>query len=229
MRSALSIAATPAVVALIMVAPAAARADDVIDRIIADSARAPMVGFERTTRATRSGKTTVQVDRFDPSAPAGSQWTLLSIDGRAPTGKDVAAHRKAASAQPVPGYHRLAQVVGGKPVKRTDSAGRSVYRWDGLPSGAVPTPGPDISKNMSAEAVVDTAGDRPELVQMRIFAAKPFSIMGVAKMNAFDVISHYQPVQNGVPFLTTQTLASDVSAPFGKGGKTSTTFSFRPL
>jgi hypothetical protein len=71
-------------------------------------------------------------------------------------------------------------------------------------------------------------GGKPIISRVRIFAARPFTIAGVAKMNSFDVTSHYRFGANGLPFLSTQTSASDVKAPFGMGGKRRSVISFRP-
>ncbi len=40
------------------------------------------------TESLYDGDTTY-VGRYDPSLPAGERWQLLSVDGRAPTGKDI--------------------------------------------------------------------------------------------------------------------------------------------
>ncbi len=38
---------------------------------------------------TRSGADGVEIGRYDPSAPEGLQWTLLSVDGRKPTAEEL--------------------------------------------------------------------------------------------------------------------------------------------
>jgi hypothetical protein len=218
---------------LLLAMPAAARADAVLDRLGAQSAGAPLVGFERTGRTesldAKEGGSTVRVDRFDPKAPSGQQWTLLSVDGRAPSAKDLEQYRKANATAVPPGFHRLNRLLASPPAKRTELPGKTLYRWDGLPAGTIVTPGPDFSGQLSAEAIVEEVDGKPTLSQVRMFAARPFSIGGVARMNAFDVVSQYRPGQGGLPFLAAQTAASDVKAPFGMGGKRKSQFSFRPL
>jgi hypothetical protein len=218
--------------AVLFCSASAAQADAALQRAIAESARAPMVGFERTQRAELRAdpdkEPEVVVDRFQPTGAATGTWTLVSIDGRKPTADEIERHRKTSARAPVPGFHRLHKILAGPPARRTEAGGRTVYRWDGLPEGAVVTPGGDISKRLSAEATVEEVGGKAMISQVRIFAAQPFSIGGIARMNGFDVTSQYRPASPH-PFLAAQTSASDVKAPFGLGGKRRSTISFRPL
>lgn len=214
-------------------AATAAQADAVMDKILASSAKAPMVGFERTSHIRQGSgadaKNFVRVDRFDPRAAKGKQWTLVSIDGRAPTKDDTDAWQKLITDNPVPGFQRLHTMLAGEPQLKSDSGGRRTYSWANLKPNALPAPGPDFSSKLSAEAVVETVQGQPMITSMRVFAAKPFSIMAVAKMNKFDVSSSYKPGAGGLPFLSAQTSDTDVKAPMGKGGKNFSKISFKPL
>lgn len=218
---------------LMVAAPVAARADAALQQILAQSARAPVVGFERTTRAEERSdpkkEPAVVVDRFQPSSARAGTWTLVSVDGRKPTEKEVSAHARANAKGPIPGFHRLHLVLGGKPDRQTTADGRTVYHFASLPDGAVVTPGGDISSDLSAEATVEQVNGKPIISRVRIYAAAPFSIAGVARMNSFDVVSQYRLGENGLPFLYQQTSASDVKAPFGMGGKRRSVISFRPI
>jgi hypothetical protein len=215
----------------VVVLPGAARADSQLAAILADSARAPVTGFERTARAELRAdaekEPAVVVDRFVPKSPATGEWVLLSIDGRKPTEAEQKRHRQ--QQQVIPGFHRLHKVLGAPPARRTVAGDRTLYHWASLPEGAVTTPGGDISANLSAEATVETIGEKSLISQVRIYAAKPFKIRGIATMNSFEVTSLYRPGAGGRPFLTAQTSASDVSAPFGMGGKRRSQFSFKPI
>lgn len=213
-------------------APAAVRPGPVLQQMLADSAKAPVVAFERTARAELRAdpdkEPAVVIDRFVPRDGASGSWALVSIDGRPPTADETRRHRRANADGPVPGFHRLHKVLGGTPEHRTEAEGRIVYRWNSLPAGAVLTPGGDISASLSAEATIEEVGGKPLISKVRIFAAAPFRIRGIATMNHFEVISHYR---HGAahPFLVAQTSATDVKAPFGIGGKRRNSFSFRPL
>ncbi len=222
-----------ALIALMLLGATAARADDQLDFLRAEAARSDKIGFERTTRAEalKDGKTmvSVRIDRFDPKAQPSRQWTLVSVDGRKPTAREIADHKKLVSSFPVPGFYRLRAILAGEPTQATDERGRTVYRWDRLPPGSLPTPGPDISGRMAAEAVVEKVGGRPMFSRVRIYAPRPFSILSVAKMKAFDLMNIYQADGSGPPVLVAQTSLTDVSAPFGQGGRSKSEISFRPL
>jgi hypothetical protein len=210
-----------------------ARADALLERLRAEAARAEVKGFERTSREqkqTAKGPVTeVRVDRFDPKAPPGRQWSLLSINGRAPTPKEVSEHRKLVSSLPVPGFYRLSAIFAGEPERRVEANGRILYRWTSLPAGSMPTPGPDISPRMAAEALVEKVGNRPIIRSVRLFAPKPFPVMAVAKVNSFDLQNFYAEGDGGTPVLVSQAGTTDISAPFGQGVRQTSETKFRPL
>ncbi|MGL6043938.1 MAG: hypothetical protein ACRC1J_08445 [Sandaracinobacteroides sp.] len=220
-----------ALFALAFAIAAPARADAALQQILAESAGAPLPAIERTTRAELRAhpekEPALVVDRFVPAGTSG-RWTLVSVDGRKPTAKEAEAHRKG-NAAIVPGFHRLHKVLGGPPTRRTEADGRTIFLWSSLPEGAVVTPGGDISGKLSAEATLEQVGGKPLISEVRVFAAKPFKIRGIATMNSFNVVSLYRPGNGGLPFLTSQTSASDVDAPFGLGGKRRSQISFKPL
>jgi len=216
-----------------LLAPAALRADatPVLQQILEQSARAPVVGFERSVRRLlpERGEPAVLVDRFTPTSPRTGTWSLVSVDGRKPTADEVERHLDSDLVSVIPGFHRLHIVLGAPPTGRRMVDGRTVYQWASLPKRAVETAGGDISANLSAEATVDATGVRPLISEVRIYAARPFSIRGIARMNAFEVVSRYRLGAGPVPVLADQTSMSDVRAPFGLGGKRQRQFEFRPL
>lgn len=210
-----------------------ARADPILELLRAEAERADVKGFERTTREekqTAKGPVVeVRVDRFDPRAPEGRRWKLLSVNGREPTRKEQSEHRKLVSSLPVPGFYRLSTILAGRPERRIDAQGRILYRWNSLPPNSMPTPGPDISTRMAAEAVVEKVGNRPVVRSVRLFAPKPFPVMSVAKVNAFDLHNYYAEAEGGTHMLVSQSGATDISAPFGQGVRQTSQTQFRPL
>lgn len=214
-------------------APASAQTDPVLKQLLAESAKAPVTGFERTIRAELrpdSDKGPAQtVERFTPTGPAAGRWSLLSTDGLPPSPKQLERHRKGSEGAIIPGFHRLHLVLSQAPARRTDAGGgKTVFLWPSLPEGAVTTPGGDISRNLSAEATVEEAGGKPIISKVRIFAPRPFKIRGIATMNSFEVTSLYR-LNGTMPVLISQTSMSDVKAPFGFGGQRRSVMTYRPL
>lgn len=223
----------PFTICLVAALSAPARADAQADlrQLLAESARAPVTAFERTTRRVlpEGDAPRTLADRFVPTSARTGTWTLVSVDGRRPTAEESRAHLKSDLVSVVPGFHRLHIVLGAPPTSQSQVGGSTLFRWASLPKGAVETPGGDISDRLSAEATVEEVGGRPLIAQVRIFAAKPFTVKGIARMNAFEVTSRYRLDPKRGPLLVSQTSISDVKAPFGLGGKRHRQFDFRPL
>lgn len=217
-----------AAVAVMVAAPAAA--DEALEMLRRDALATPMMAFERTATIRQGdGPEQVRVDRFDPRARPGSQWTLVSINGAPPSDEDVKAHARQVNSQPVPGFHRFNSLLAGDPTAIERKGPRVTYRWAALEKGAAPTgQGPDFSDRLSGEAIVRTDGPRPVLEQVKIYAAESFSIMGVARMNRFEAVTRYQHGSRGHQ-LASQLTQVDARVPFRKGGAVRTEATFRPL
>ena len=217
----------PLIVAVAAASPLAAAVDPQLQQLLAQSAKAPVVGFERTTRAEVRAdpkkEPALVVDRFAPKSADTGSWTLISVDGRKPTPQELEAHAKG-NTNP-PGFHNLHKLLSLPPTGRRDADGKTIFVWKSLPKGSVVTPGGDISSHLSAEATMDGSN----LSEVRVFAAAPFKVKIVASINKFNVTSLYRPGANGLPFLVAQTSDTDVTAPMGLGGKRRSVASFKPL
>ena len=103
----------PIFVALAAASPLAAAGDPQLQQLLAQSAKAPVVGFERTfraeVRADPKKEPALVVDRFTPRSAATGSWTLVSVDGRKPTLQEVEAHAKGNSNPP--GFHNLHKLL----------------------------------------------------------------------------------------------------------------------
>ncbi|MFN3370274.1 MAG: hypothetical protein ACK4Z0_01955 [Sphingomonadaceae bacterium] len=216
--------------ALLLLAAAPARADAALDRLRAEARATAPKPFERTIRIEPANRPAiVQVDRFDPRAPKGRQWTLLSVDGRAPTEDEIRRHQRETGRQPVPGFHRLNELLAGPPTAIERQGERTIYRWQALQPGAVTTgQGPDFSERLSAEAVVSGSEAQPRLERVRIYAAQPFGIMGVARMNRFEAISFYA-TEGERHRLARQTTEVDARVPIQGNRAQKSTTTFRAL
>lgn len=195
---------------------AALPADPLRDTIISE-ARAidpARLAFDRTTTSVRQGggstTRTVLVERWD-----GRNWSLVSVNGRPPTDKERGEAR-GRSVQ-VPGYHRLAQIVGGAAERTTDAQGRTVLKIPALPAGSVKTNDNDISAHMQAEAVIATHNGRPWVQQLRVTAKESFKLNLLIKVTAFEQVSDYRLDPTGQPRLVSQTADSRGSM-FGYSG-----------
>ena len=164
--------------------------------------------FTRTIRSeTTSGDKTekkVTIEKFDPTKPVDARWTLISIDGAAPSAEQLKSHRKeAAKRRIVPGYHRVAAYFG-SPATATESGGKTVFRFASLPKGAISILDTDVSHNASAEASVTPTGDMPFVEQVR-FTIKPMRVKLLMKIDRFETTARYRIGPGGKPFLMEST------------------------
>src|SRR5215213_4488479 len=81
----------------------------------AQSIAAEDYAFTRTVRndVTAGGnkEQTVNVEKYDPTKSAGSRWSLISVNGAAPSAEVLKKFQKESQKRRVPGYHRLANYI----------------------------------------------------------------------------------------------------------------------
>lgn len=220
------------VIALAMAAPGFAQAAPQMSQVLALAKKIGPQGFERTTTRTdtRDGGTkTVEVDRFDPSKPAGQQWTLLSVDGKAPTPDQNSDHQKTVNGGPVPGYYRIAAMLAGPNPTTTAQGNDTVFDWKRLPAGSLPMKGMDLTSDLAVSATVSMINSQPIVTQMRVAAPRPFRVMMLAKIDTMTVTSDYSMLPNGQPFLTRQVMEQSASIPMKGQGTVRSEMAFRPL
>lgn len=193
---------------LLLLIPGPALADALLDRLVAEARAVGPDDFAwtRTLRSEqRSGdklETRASVERYDPSRPAGQRWTLLSVDGRAPSDAELKDYSKAMVQAMVPNYGRLARYFGAG-AQRAASGGRTVYRATKLPKGALTIGKADLSAGAQAEATV-ADGPRPYVERLDIVSTKPMRMMLVAKVERLDATSRYKLMPDGRPVLAEQ-------------------------
>ncbi len=158
--------------------------------------------FTQTMRFERTGAAAMErVSRYDPRG-GGKPWTLMKIDGKPPTPKQLAQDAKRASRVPPPSYARIAEWFGA-PATRVATTPTSVtYRFASLPKGAVKMGSYDASANTSVEAVVNTAGKVPFVERARFTSIAPFRMFVVAKIERFVANSTYRLLPDGRPVPT---------------------------
>lgn len=182
--------------------------DALLDRIVAD-ARAVGPDDFAWTRAVRTeqrsgGKVETRniVERYDPTRPADKRWTLLNVDGRAPTAKELQDHSKAMADAMVPSYGRVARYLEAG-AQRVAKGERTAYRAMKLPKGALTIAKADLSAGAQAEAIV-ADGPKPYVERLDLVSTKPVRMMLVAKVERMDASSRYKLMPDGRPVLVEQ-------------------------
>lgn len=186
-----------------MVAAAPAGADALQDQLV-QRMRATDTGnvaFTQTIHADQpGGKAHDVVVRYNPQAPVAARWTVVSVDGRAPTDKERAQALKGARSGPLPSYRRLAEWFGAPATRAAGPGGSVAYRFAALPKGTVMIGSHDASADTSAEAVVSGSGAQAFVERVRFTLRQGFRIMLVAKVDAYGFTSTYAPLADGRVF-----------------------------
>lgn len=212
----------PLVAGLLMAAaPGDLRLEPLREAIITDARAADPAGmaFERTTTAVRRGpgmnEKTVTVERWD-----GQRWTLISVNGKAPSATQLKSFRKATAANPVPGYHRLAALMAAASDISIDDEGRQVLKIPVLPAGSVRTDTADISGHLSGEAVIATTDGKPWVARLKVRARENFKLNLLIKVTNFEQTSDYRLGPDGRPRLASQSALSKGQLMGITGGQT---------
>ncbi|MET3761750.1 hypothetical protein [Sphingomonas sp. UYEF23] len=205
----------------------AAHADALQTRIVATARATPTVrhAFRRTLAFERTGAPRkTYVEQFDPSRAPAERWSLISIDGRAPTPKEIAKSRKA-NHGPIPSYAELAAWFG-SPATRSEVGGGVLYRFARLPAGTFKIGSHDASADTQVEALVNTSGAVPFVERVRMTSNKSFSVMLVASLRSITVDQRYRLLGDGIVVPSDATSAL-TGAMMGKAGtmQTSTSYS----
>jgi hypothetical protein len=202
-------------------APDELRLEPLREAIISDARAANPAGiaFERTTTAVRRGpgmkEKTVTVERWD-----GKAWSLLSVNGNAPTPTQLKAFRAATAINPVPGYHRMASLLAAASDVSTDDDGRKVLKIPVLPPGSVLADKADISSHLSGEAVIATTDGKPWVARLKVRARENFKLNMLIKVTNFEQVSDYRLGPDGKPRLASQSADSKGSMFGFSGGQT---------
>lgn len=214
-----------AAAAVLLAAPA--RADELQARLLAGmtAARATSLAFQQTIVVDTTGQARrTIVERYDPRRPAAERWTLVSVDGKPPTAKQVAEARK--GKKQVASYANLADWFGG-PARRIEApAGYAAYHFDRLPAGELKIGSHDASADTQADVLVNLKGATPFVERVRMISTKAFRMMLVASVKRIDSTSRYVvlPGVGVVPEALAMTMAGSM---LGRAGelKTNVTFS----
>lgn len=207
--------------------PATAHADALQNEVLAGirATRADSFAFQRTITIERTGAARkVMVDRYDPRRPEPQRWSIVSIDGRAPTPKEATKSLKDRRGQ-VASYAELAKWFGGPATRSETAPGHVTYRFARLPDGVLKIGSHDASPDTQAEAVVNTTARTPFVERVRLTSTKPFRMMLVASVQSMVVNARYRLLPTGqvVPAATTTAING---AMLGKSGRLDSTITF---
>jgi len=157
-----------------------------------------------------NGKTEkkVTIEKFDPTKPAETRWTLVSVDNAPPSATGLKAFRKDAVTRNVPGYHRLAKYFESPATVSTNALGRAVFHFAALPKSSVIALDTDVSQNATVDATVSEANGLPFVEQIHI-TVKPMRIKLIMKLDSFESTLRYRIGPEGKPLMVEQT--SDLS------------------
>jgi hypothetical protein len=155
--------------------------------------------FTQTMRFERTGAAAMdRVSRYDPRG-GPKPWTLLKIDGKPPTPKQLEQDGKRASRVPPPSYARIVEWFGAPATRIATTPTSVTYRFASLPKGTIKMGSYDASPNTSAEAVVNTAGKVPFVERARFMSNTPTRLFLVAKLERFVFNSTYRLLPDGRP------------------------------
>lgn len=197
--------------------------DDLKQRVLAQaqSLGPDDYAFTRTSRSeqTSNGKTEVhtQVDKYDPSKSGDARWTLVSVDGAAPSADVLSKYKKETPNRHIPGYYRLGKYLGTTATTSTDSKGRTVFHFASLPKDTALVMNSDVSSNTSSDVTVTEANGAAFAEQVHI-TVKPMRIKLLMKLERYESTARYRLGPEGKPLLVEQTAEMSGSG-MGQEGK----------
>jgi hypothetical protein len=206
------------------------KSDDLKQRILsqAQSLSGEEYAFTRTTKSeqTSNGKTEqhVTVDKFDPTKAGDARWTLVSMDGAAPSADALSKYKKESAKRRAPGYHRLAKYFGTNSTTSTDSRGRTVFHFSSLPKDTAVIMDSDVSSNCSADVSVTEANGTAFAEQVHL-SVKPTRIKLLMKLDRYESTSRYRVGPEGKPLLVENTSEMSGSG-MGQEGKGRTVITY---
>ena len=180
--------------------------------------------FTRTSRTeqTSNGKTETRtvIDKYDPSKSGDARWTLVSVDGAAPSADVLSKYQKETPKRRVPGYYRLAKYLGTNSATSTDPRGRTVFHFASLPKDTAIVMDSDVSSNSTADVMV-TENDGKTFVEQVHLTVKPMRLKLIMKLEHFESTSRYRMGPEGKPLLVENTADMSGSG-MGQEGKAHT-------
>jgi hypothetical protein len=212
------------------------KSNELKQRILAQAQAmsADSYAFTRTVKSeqTSNGKSEqhVNVERFDPTKSGEARWTLVSVDGSAPSPDALSKYRNESAKRPVPGYYRLAKYFAASSTASTDSRGRTVFHFASLPKESAIVMGSDVSSNTSADVTVAESNGTIFAEQVRL-VVKPMRLKLVMKLDRYESNARYRLGPEGKPLLAEHSadMAGSGMGQEGSGHTAATYSDYRPV
>jgi hypothetical protein len=226
----LAIIAAAVLLASASIGHAQNKPDELKQRILAQAQTlgADDYAFTRTvkTEQTSNGKTEqhVNIDKFDPAKSGDARWTLISIDGAAPSADMLSRYNKESPKRRVPGYYRLAKYFNSPASTSSDSRGRTVFHFNSLPKDTAIVFDSDVSSNASADVSVTEANGTPFAEQIHL-TVKPMRLKLIMKLERYESTARYRIGPEGKPLLVEHTADMSGSG-MGQEGKVHTVITY---
>ena len=188
------------IVAAALATPTLAHADALQQQVLAAAKSVGPDDFAltQTTRAERTGTPAKDiVQRYDPRR--SPHWSLLRVDGRAPTAKEIADSAKNSTKARAPSYSRIAEWFGAPATRTAQTATSVTYHFAGLPKGVIKMGSYDASPTTSADAVVNIGGKIPFVERVRFASNAAFRMMLVVKVDRFVIVGTNRLLPDGRP------------------------------
>lgn len=173
-----------AIAAFFVLAAAPAVADDALERALASDRAEHPHSHAFDWRLVRDGGPEA-VLRHDPRLDA--PWTLIRIDGRAPSAEDVAAFAadESPTLHPVVGYHAVRGLIAEPEFVAAEGTARH-YRFRPDPSAAPSRQEAMLYDHLEGEIVVRLTGESPWIETVRIHAPAAFRPAPPAKIDVYE-------------------------------------------
>jgi hypothetical protein len=203
----------------VLISGASARADALLDQVLAGAKADSKIAWRvdrLNTDMTPDGTTKeTTLARFDGAAAKGTQWSLVSVNGKAAQEKACNEFSKSFNKGGFsPTYAQLVDMISPAAVRVSSDATGTRYRLPVLPAKAVVAAGYDLSRGLQADFTIDTSGATPFISAFNISAPKPFKPTSVARVDRLSRSMIYMLGPQGLPILKESTVAADFKVLF---------------
>lgn len=155
--------------------------------------------FNQTTK----GKKNIKVEHFDSSKPEDHKWTLITLNGKEPTKKEIKKYlkqkrkevtrQKNKDGEDVRGNDFLEEIIKPGSVSFIENKnGQNIYQFQ----PEIEANGINMEGHVFGEITVDV--NTPQITQLRLYIKEAFSVK-IAKIKEFETIMKFAVVDANNP------------------------------